>query len=580
MTHNTGNIKVVLEGRGPLTLRASDYVATGGEASVYRAGGTSVKLYTDPQKMRRDGIPEKVKLLQPLKTTYIIAPEGLVTDPKGQPIGIYMPFAEGEPMPRVFTNGFRTRESFGDTQARILADRMRDVFRFAHDHRALLVDPNEMNWIVAIKGVNGPEPRAIDVDSWAIGRFGPKAIMPSIQDWHSKGFTESSDWFAWAVVTFQIFTGIHPYRGTLAGYTVKDLERRMKDNASVFTPGIGLNVAVRDFNCIPGPLFEWYKSVFVRKERSMPPSPLDTGAAHAAPAARVLRVTTTASGSLIFEKIFDLATDEVIRVWPCGAVLTKSGAVYDLATKRAIGTLLSPDASEVIKVKDGWVLADWSLGAAVYTFVEECSRAAQVLPFSLTGYKYMRFANRLFLVTESELVELDLLQMSRPLLTIGKRTSVLSPKSTKWLDGVGIQEAFGAKFMIAPFGDTACATVRVRELDGIVPLAAEAGDRFVTVIGLDKTGAYRKIEFTFAADYSSYTVWEGSADSAELNIAILPKGVCAIVVKDGELVIFVPRSGVVNRVSDKQIATDMAFANWNDTVVYIQNGAVWSVKMK
>jgi len=579
MAPNTGTIKVELEGRGPLVLRPSDYVATGGEGSIYRASGTTVKLYTDPAKMRRDGMAEKVKLLQPLGSEFIMAPQGVVLDQKGSPVGIYMPFAEGEPMPRVFTNTFRDREKFDDDQAKALVGRIHDTVKSAHDHAALMIDPNEMNWIAVLKGKNVPSPRAIDVDSWAIGRFGASVVMPSIRDWHSKDFTKLTDWFSVSIVCFQIFTGIHPYRGTLAGYKPGDFEARMKKNHSVFHTGVSLNRAVRDFHVIPAPLLEFYKAMFERGERGIPPSPYDKGVGAVAPAARALRVVTTASGALMFEKLLDLTAHPAVRIFHCGAVLTASGVVYDLATNRQIGTLQSR-SGEVVKVEDGWLLADTVDSKNVYTYVDSRTLKTVILPFALNGYRHVRFENRLFLTTSTELVELNLVNAGKPLLAVGRRTSILSPKSTKWFDGLGVQEAFGANFMLLPFGEKACVSVRARELDGVIPVSGKAGNRFASIIAMYKTGAYKKFEFTFSADYSSYTIWQGGADSSELNIAILPKGVCATIVNDGELVIFVPRNASLNRVSDKQIATDMALAHWNDTVVYIQNGALWSLRMK
>lgn len=578
MASNT-TIKVELEGRGPLTLRPADYKATGGEGSVYQVAGTSIKIYTDPQKMQRDGMVEKVKLLKPLGSPFVMAPQGVVKDTQGRAIGLYMPFAEGEPMPRVFTNAFRSRENFGDQQAVQLSARMHDTFKFAHSHKAIMVDPNEMNWIADLTAKNGPEPRAIDVDSWAIGRFGASVVMPSIRDVHSKAFTELTDWFSWGVVTFQIFTGIHPYRGMLDGYKPIEMVRRMQDNASVFHKGVGLNLAVRDFNKIPGPLLGWYKATFEKGERAIPPSPLETGATVATPATRVLRVVTTASGNLVFEKLFGVTGDPVHRVWPCGVVLTVFGSLFDLASKRKIGTLGS-SGGEVVKILDSWLIADRVQDKLVYTFVDGRTLVQQNLPSALRGHGFMRFENRLFVITDTELVELNVIQATRPILGIDQRTAILSPKATKWFDGIGIQEAMGATFMVLPFGDKSCLSVRIRELDGLRPVAAKAGNRFATVVVLDKTGSYRKFEFMFAADYSKYTVWEGGTDNSELNISILPKGVCATVVNDGELVIFVPRNGTINRVSDKAIATDMALSNWEDTVVYVQNGAVWTLKMK
>lgn len=579
MTTPNAALKVELEGRGPLILRPSDYKATGGEGSVYQAHGTSIKIYTDAAKMQRDGMIEKVKLLKQLASRFIMAPQGIVKDLQGRPIGLYMEFAEGEPMPRIFTNAFRSREKFGDAEAVKLVGHMRDTVKFAHDHKAVMVDANEMNWIVALSQANGPEPRAIDVDSWAIGRFGASVVMPSIRDWRSKDFTQLTDWFSWGIVTFQIFTGIHPYRGTLGGYKPGDMVGRMMANASVFHKGVGLNTAVRDFSCIPAPLLEWYRAAFEKGERVIPPSPFDKGTVTTATPGRTLRVVTTASGALVFEKIFEQTGNVVVRIYPCGAVLTDSGAVFDLKLKRQITALQSRNG-ELIKVRDGWLVADKVKEKFVFSFVDDRTLDSQSLPLALNGNQIMRYENRIFMVTDEELVELQLLQAGRPILSIGRRTQILSPGSTKWFDGVGIQEAFGAIFMVLPFGDSACLTVRVKELDGYVPISAKAGNRFATIIGIDKIGSYKKFELTFVADYSSYAMWTGGTDNPDLNISILPKGVCATIIEDGELIIFVPRNAVLNRVSDKTIATDMALSNWDDTVVYIQNGAVWTLKMK
>jgi hypothetical protein len=48
------NFDVTLEGRGKLTVRQADYIAAGGEGSVYVKGDTALKIYFDPIKKIRD----------------------------------------------------------------------------------------------------------------------------------------------------------------------------------------------------------------------------------------------------------------------------------------------------------------------------------------------------------------------------------------------------------------------------------------------------------------------------------------------------------------------------------------------
>ncbi|HEY4486973.1 MAG TPA: hypothetical protein VJB70_04555 [Candidatus Paceibacterota bacterium] len=577
MTAIKKNTEVTLEGRGQLTIRPNDHVATGGEGSAYRAGKTIIKLYTDTQKMKRDGMDEKIQALKAVAHPFIVAPQGLVMDNAGKPIGFYMPFSDGEPMPRVFTNDFRKRTGFIDKDAIVLTHRMQEAVAFAHQKGAVLVDANEFNWLAVLGAKGGPEPRAIDVDSWAIGRWPASVVMLSIRDWHTRGFTPLSDWFGWGVVSFQIFTGIHPYRGKLDGFDAGDLEKRMKANASVFEKGVRLNMAVRDFSCIPGPLMDWYIATFKDKERTVPPSPFQTGKIVGS-VGRVLRMVATASGSLIYTKIFEEPNDETVRIFSCGIALLNSGRLVDLRSKRTIGKTQSHNA-EVVRVSDGWLVADIVFGKIEFSFVSATNFTKTQLPLQVTTYRFFRFENRLFLITEDGMTELEVMTFGKPILSTGREWGVLT-NSTTWFDGFGIQDTLGATYAVLPFGNESCAQVRVRELDGFRVVSGRAGERFLSLVAADRKGEYHKFEFTFESNYSAYFLWQGKTDSPDCNIAILPKGVCATVAKDGELVIFVPRTGTINRVADKDIATDMALAHWDDKVLYTKDGAVWHVRMR
>lgn len=579
MSASKGNHVVVLEGRGSLTLRPSDHIATGGEGSVYRASGTVIKLYTDARKMARDGMAEKLRLLTSIDHPFIVNPKGLVLDNRSRPIGYWMNFVEGEPLSRVFTNDFRKREGFDDDDAIKLVDGMRTVVSFAHQKGATLVDANEMNWIAYLQGHDGPQPRVIDVDSWAIGSWPATVIMPSIRDWHTTSFTQLTDWFAWGIVTFQVFTGIHPYKGKLDGFDRGDLEGRMKAHASVFDKNVRLNRAVRDFSGIPGRLLDWYMATFAYGERSEPPSPYESGGATPA-ATRVLRVTTTnQTGLVVFEKLFGDRSDPVRRVFPCGVVLLESGRLIELSRGRHIAST-SSHTCEVVKVQGGWLRGECEgrRNTLMFHYINEVSLQEQECPVHVKGRHLVRYNDRLFVVTERGLTEMNLKILGRPLLTVGNTWGVVV-NSTRWFDGVGVQDAMGAMFIIAPFGEKACAQVRVRELDGLRVVMALAGNRFVVLTVLDQQGDYKKVELTFNRDYTSYTAWIGDVDTPDLNVALLPKGVSAMIVNDGQLDIFVPTNGSLNKVQDKDITADMILARWGDTVVYIKDGAVWSIRL-
>ena len=578
MSRARGNQTLTLGSPGAMTLtvRPDDFVAMGGEGTIYRVGSVVVKLYHDAAKMAQDRIGAKIRALAAIQHPYIISPAIVVRDQAGAEVGFTMPVADGEALSRVITTAWRVRAGFQDPDARTLVERMHEVVQIAHRHGAILVDANELNWKVCFPGKSGPEPRIFDVDSWAIGSWPAKVQMPSIRDWHTKGFTQDTDWFAWGIVTFQVWTGIHPYKGTLPGYKPGDLTTRMQENASVFRPTVSLNQAVRDFKCIPANLLDWYQATFEQGERSIPPSAVSSAGMPVT--AQVLRVTTTATGALRYERLL-LPDSPPIRIWPCGVVLLADGRLVDLQRKRSIGKLFSRNG-EVVKVERGWLIGEAVGGTFGFKFTDETTFTITVLDLTIAAQALFRYGNRLFCVTEHELVEMTFANPGRPLLSTGRRASTLQPKATQWLDGVGIATAFGSTFVVTPFGSQALMTTRVPELDGLKVIDAKAGERFVTVLGVTKAGQYLKTELHFTTNYSHYTAWQGQTDLADLNIAILPRGVCATIVKDGELTVFVPGTKTVTLVKDQMIRTDLLLGAWDNTVIGLDRQSVWSIAMK
>lgn len=573
------NLVVELVGRGSATLSEACHVATGGEASVYGLGDVIVKVYLDDAKMARDGMVEKVAALRPFKTSRIVAPEGIVLAKKtSRPVGFYMGRAVGEPMPRVFTTSFWRRASFTVASANKVVEAMREVMSFAHAGGAIMVDANELNWIVSVGA--DPEPRVVDVDSWAVGRWPARVVMRSIRDWHTTGVNESSDRFAWAVVTFQLYAGIHPYKGTLAGYRQDEWGKRMQANASVFTKGVKLNDAVRDFGEIPSSLLDWYEAVFQHGERSAPPSPL--APVGRVPAAAVVRhaASSGGSGALVFDKIFDVYP--VVRTWPCGAVLARAPGglqVWEAGRRRKLyDASVSSTSCEVVKVAGGYVVGEVDAGIPRFYHVDDAGGAAVQMDLRISGHELFRGEDRLFLATSAALLELGYVELLRPTLSVKSRISILHPQAVRWFEGVGVEKAFEATFLILPFRDKACATVRVPELDGLEVVSARAGARFAALVCEDRSGDLVKVELAFDADYATYKVWKACTDSPDLNLAVLPRGVCATIVRDGELVVFVPSSGVVKKVADGRVSTRMVLGNFGDVVVCVDGGTLWSLR--
>jgi hypothetical protein len=567
--------KLELEGVGTLTVRASDYLTQGGEGAIYRKDKHIIKLALDQKKLVHSGLPEKVQLLRGrLSHPSIVIPSGMVTDTKSKVVGYHMPYVQGEPYPRLFTNDWRNQHGFTEDSVSSLTSAMHDVVSHAHQAKALLVDANELNWLANIQNVRQPTPHIIDVDSWQIDQFKASVIMPSIRDRHGP-ICESSDWFAWGVVSFLLYTGIHPYKGKLDGYKPGEMERRMKDNASVFTPGVRLNKAVRDFGVIPGPLLDWYQATFTLGERSIPPSPLATGKATTS-LGRVMRTVATTTGGLVYEELLRVAGEKIISVWPCGVVRTDHGNLIEVVSKKVIGTVTGQRVA-IVSQTNGWLVAEEVQGQWQFCFLKQ-NGARTNLSLTLPVTQVIRSEERLFVSTETELVELKLQAFSKPVLTTGQRWQVPG-RSTQWFAGIGISDVLGAMHLIVPTGEDAVSIIRTAELDGKRVINSHASGRTASVLTIGNSGQYEVYEYAASKNWQSYTVTTRDADSPELNQTVLPKGVTADIREDGELIITVPTQGTQKVVKDKDLLTTMRLSHIGNQVVYRYEDALWSLRM-
>jgi hypothetical protein len=571
------NLTVQLQGKGSVKLGQQEYVASGGEGSIYRLGNVIVKIFHDPDGAIKNGKQQRIETMAKFQHESIIAPQGLVYDDAGKTIGFYMPYATGEPLTRAFTTAFRQRENFGDAEANVTVKKMMEVVRYAHGKNALLIDPNALNWVVDIANLKDPIPRVMDVDSWVIGPMPPTvAVMESIRDYHARQFGRESDWFAMAVVTFELYTGTHPYRGTLAGYdgtALEKMQRRMRDNKSVFTPGVSLNSAVRSFDCIPKGMLHWYREVLDKGVRVAPPTTFD---AVVAQAARIMQVTITAQGNVTFDKIYK-GPKRVIAVWPCGIVLLEDNSLYNLNINKEIGRAPS-SRIEIVESEGGWLLVEGLGASSRFFFIESSGNFAQTeLTSQLTYNRVIRFDQTLYFVTDNAIVEARAIKLGKVTLGNGKRWSIMV-NACQFFDGVIVQDALGAMHLSLRSG-AGFVQPRVKELDGCKVVNAKAKGRFVSVIVADKTGGYERIEFTFDEAMATYTVLRSPVTDSELNTVILDKGACVSIVRDGELVLSLPTKGVVQPVSSSNIKAGMVLGHWSapDKAVVIYGHSLFTV---
>ncbi|GAG15602.1 unnamed protein product, partial [marine sediment metagenome] len=238
-------MQVLVKGKkDKINLTKNHFVASGGEGSIYARRGTVYKIYTDPKAVIHYS---KMKELSSITNPNVIKPERLVLNSKNKPIGYTMKHVpKTYALCQIFPKAFRDRTGMDTKNVLNLVQKMQKTIIDIHKQKILIVDLNEMNFLVD-KKFN--EVFFIDVDSYQTQSFPATAIMESIRDVHNKTFSELTDWFSFAVVSFQMFIGIHPYKGKHP--TIKGIVDRMKANIPVFHNDVKFPKVCMPFDTIP-----------------------------------------------------------------------------------------------------------------------------------------------------------------------------------------------------------------------------------------------------------------------------------------------------------------------------------------
>lgn len=275
-----------------LSCNRKNFILEGGEGRVYAAGGSCVKIYKDPNGTIPPG---KIDALSTLACDDILAPLAAVTH-NGKPVGYVMKLAKYcIPVPRILPKGWRRSNGFDDPMTAIL--QLRSVFERIHAGGALVIDPNENNFLMRddFSGLV-----AIDVDSYATRAYPATAILPIVKDPQYPGFSRGSDWYGFGLLAFALMVGCHPFKGSMAGYGRKaaDITQRMKDGASALQASARLPPTCLPLDVIPGVWRDWLETHLHTSERPLPPTISGNGVAVA--------VQVFAASDVIYERVGDL----------------------------------------------------------------------------------------------------------------------------------------------------------------------------------------------------------------------------------------------------------------------------------
>ncbi len=533
-----------INGKTRITLSPSDFKAAGGEGAVYVKSGTAFKLYGQgdangkfvfaPKKMIPEG---KIQELGTLSAADIIRPQEILRDKGGTAVGYTMrAVPDAVPLCQLFTKSFRDRYHVSPDCALDLVQKLQAGVRHVHERGILIVDLNETNFLV---DTGFQHVFFIDVDSYQTAHYPATAIMESVRDRHSRTFSEGTDWFSFALISFQMLVGIHPFKGKHPD--LQTLDERMKANVSVLNPAVRVPGACQPISVLPAVYRDWYEAVFERGERVPPPNLLMSVIVASPTITQV-----PGSDNFLIKKL--LTYDGAIIAVVGGNVLTTRGVWAGAHRQGAapVGAVLgvTPNNHPVI----GWLDGD-RLRLTDVTRQQEIALDVNVEAIMATGgYIYARQGDML--------VEVSLTEMPNRLLASVTVVGNVLGQATQLFEGVAVQSLLGATYLGLLPGGGRFHEIRAPELDGYRIADARFERGVLVAVGQNGQGRYDRFVLRFNDTLTHYDTRDTpDVSPTGVNFAVLDTGIVALLGEDEHLELFakLPGSPAVKKIGDKGI---------------------------
>lgn len=496
-------INVTVNGKA-VKLSDNDFVSSGGEGKVFSKGDVAFKIYTDPSKVIN---PSKFRELSVLDDDSIIRPLEMVCV-NGVPMGYTMRYLKNTiALCQAFTKSFKVRNNMTPDQVLNLVLKLRRNVSFCHSKGILIVDLNEFNFLMDNKML---DVFSIDVDSYQTPNFPATAIMENIRDRHAKKFNQGTDWFSFGVVSFQLFIGIHPYKGTHP--SVKGMEERMKGNLSVFRKGVSIPACCEQISVIPEVFSRWFQAVFDRGERVPPP----TSATAQAQVAQVEVVK--AAGQFRITKIGSYA-DSIRKIW---SDLSSGEYVVLAGNKMYWGALGAMVLDKAVPFHSSEPLAAWITDEKLVIM----NPATRQIKLTEIAAESVHSDGHYLLVKSGP--RLTFVDVGPNLSAFPRETFGVMEKATKIFDNLIVQDMLGACHVSLHLGGNMYQH-RIKELDGHDILNAKTTGGYTVIVSKYKGKTFR-LTYNLSDEVNIWKIEE--TDNVEVNCA--SKGGMSFVTYDGD----------------------------------------------
>jgi len=563
--------KFNIQGRGTIDLTKRNFLAQGGEGSVYVKEQTAYKIYCDdhgkpkPEKMIDT---KKIKELSVLTHPNIIKPEDVIVYKKKE-IGYTMKFVKDTyQLCQLFTNAFKKRNNLKPEDMMKLVQNLHEIVNNAHQHNILIVDLNEMNFL---SDKDFKNIYAIDVDSWQTPGFPATAIMESIKDRHTKKFNKNSDWFSFGIVSFQMMVGIHPYKGKHP--KIKDMETRMQKNISVFNKDVSVPKICLPFDVIPTAYKNWFKSIFEDGKREIPPTdPYDLVVVFAPKIKKI-----TGSNNFDIRELREFEDSILCAFYSANrnVIITESN-VFAGKIKIENNNLnqvagFTEDSNKPVLA---WVDDNKLKLLDLYKKSD--------LAFDANANQIMSTDGRIYIKNVTAINEIIFKEIGDHIFVTMKTVANVMDRASTLYEGVVVQQALGSWY-VSIFTETQKSyQYHLKELDNVRIIDAKYQNKVLMIV-VEEKGKYHRYILRFSDNYKDYDLREiRDIQYAGLNFTVLDKGVCISLNEDGTIELFSNKkdSTSIKSIDDSVIDGNMKLVADGNRAIFYKDNKVYKISLK
>jgi hypothetical protein len=560
---------------GKITLTKNHFVRSGGQASVYARDGKAYKIYTDPNT----ALPiSKINELSVIENSDIIKPINILLDKDDKPIGYSMRFIDnGIVLCQLFTKSFKNRNGITQECVQKLVEDMRGKIEHIHSKDILIVDLNEMNFLVKSPIFNISY--FIDVDSYQTKSFKATFLMESVRDRHSKNFNEMTDWFSFGIISCCLFTGIHPYRGKHPDFTgdpADILDKRMKANVSIFNKNVTIPPICSSFDVIPKNYLNWYKEVFENGKRLPPPSIKDFIAV-VIPAI----FAKIESDILNIKELYKYDEEILDTFYVNGFRIVKNKTSCRINDKEENKLFLSSEVGITPKF-NRIIFADIKndkLSLYDNFFGKE-------IDVNINCQNIMSYSGRLYVKNLDNLYEIEFIELPTKTIAAANIICNIIENATQFFDGVIFQDILGSCFCSFFPEKKKHIQLNLKELDKYTIIDAKYESNMLMVLASktfikDNKKNNQTDKFVFNFSTSSYSVRKTENASSEINFVVLDNGICVDNLGYGNIEIFMNNCvGEQSRKIQDNAVKNIKLLKNGTKVLFFKDNIIYSLETK